>query len=325
MKRRRLGEPLATIPETRDEMMEDPVPIVHEDWKRERLTKKNSREPVDMSSSSGPKRMRMSCLHVSIAKSRAEHMKHLLETGAVKGWNREDAIKTGAKILSGKMVDDALKEKSRYCAREFATFKDPSMFAAASDVDNTCPIDLLAVKRGQGIMCFDAVAAFCHAPETELIFIEAPDEHGAVVGQHVLWQCLKVREGGRKGARAWQDHFIETLLSQDCPGSFKQSLKSPTIFYSSDFEAALDLHVDDGYMTGPAERMMEVFAYLEGVIVLKLSPIIGVGDSFEHVGALRVIDKEGMWVKELDKYETSVLTMMQMKDCHPSTSPKLEK
>ena len=135
-------------------------------------------------------------------------------------------------------------------------------------------------------MCFDAVAALGLAPETELIFNEAPEEHRAVVGQHVLWQSLKVREGRRKGARAWQDHFIETLLSQDCPGSFKQSLKSPTIFYSSDFETALDLHVDDGYMTGPAERMMQVFAYLEGVIVLKLSPIIGVGDSFEHVGAI---------------------------------------
>ena len=107
------------------------------------------------------------------------------------------------------------------------------------------------------------------------------------MGQHVLWQCLKVREGRRKGARAWQDHFIETLLSQDCPGSFKQR------------------------PSGPAERMMLVFAYLEGVIVMKLSPIIGVGHSFEHVGALRVIDKDGMWVKELDKYETSVLTMMQ--------------
>ena len=118
VKRQRLGEPLATIPETSDALMEDPVPIVHEDWKRERLTKKTSREPVEMSiSSSGPKRMRMSCLRVSnvnavqkpsarteesIAKSRAEHIKHLLETGAVKDWNREDAIKTGAKILSAK-------------------------------------------------------------------------------------------------------------------------------------------------------------------------------------------------------------------------------
>ena len=30
-------------------------------------------------------------------------------------------------------------------------------------------------------------------------------------------------------------------------------------------------------------------------------------------------------MKELDKYETSVLTMMQMKHCRPSRSPKLEK
>ena len=49
VKRQRLGAPLATIPETSDEMMEDPVPIVHEEWKRERLTKKTSRELVEMS------------------------------------------------------------------------------------------------------------------------------------------------------------------------------------------------------------------------------------------------------------------------------------
>ena len=159
VKRQRLGEPLATIPE----MMEDPVPLSMRIGKRERLTKNFSREPVEMSSSSsGPKRMKLSCLRVSnvnavqkpstrteesIARSRAEHIKHLLETGAVKDWNREDAIRTGAKILSGKMVDDAHKEKSRYCTREFATFKDPSVFAAASDVDNTSLIDLLAVKE----------------------------------------------------------------------------------------------------------------------------------------------------------------------------------
>ena len=35
-------------------------------------------------------------------------------------------------------------------AGEFATYKDPSVLAAASDVDNTSLIDLLAVKRGHG-------------------------------------------------------------------------------------------------------------------------------------------------------------------------------
>ena len=99
---------------------------------------------------------------------------------------------------------------------------------------------------------------------------------------------------------------------------FKQKLKSPTIFYSSEFEIVLDLHVDDGYVTRLAEKM---FACLETNIVLKLSPIIGVGNSFEHVGALRVTDEEGTWVTELDKHEVSVLSMMQMKYCRRSTSP----
>ena len=91
------------------------------------------------------------------------------------------------------MVDDAHKERSRYWAREFATCKDPTVLAAASDVDNTSLIDLLAVKRSHGIMCFDTVAAFGQALETELIFIEATEEHRAIVGQHVMWQCLTVR------------------------------------------------------------------------------------------------------------------------------------
>ena len=57
--RQRLGEPLATIPETSGEMMDDPVPLVHEEVKRERLTKKTSKEPMEVSrGSGGPKRER---------------------------------------------------------------------------------------------------------------------------------------------------------------------------------------------------------------------------------------------------------------------------
>ena len=41
-KKQRLGDPLATIPETSDEIMDDPVPLVHEEVKRERLTKKTN-------------------------------------------------------------------------------------------------------------------------------------------------------------------------------------------------------------------------------------------------------------------------------------------
>ena len=47
-----------------------------------------------------------------------------------------------------------------------------------------------------------------------------------------------------------------SLLSKECLGNFKRSLKSPTISYSSEFEVALELHLDDGYVTGPAETVL---------------------------------------------------------------------
>ena len=140
---------------------------------------------------------------------------------------------------------------------------NPSVFAAASDIDNASLIDLLAVKRGHSVTCFDAVLPCGQALKTELIFVEVLAVHRATVGQQKLWHCLKVTEGRRKGARAWQDHFLDILLSRECPGTFKQSLKFLAISYSSEFEIALDLHVDDGYVTGPAENMKKVFACLE--------------------------------------------------------------
>ena len=197
------------------------------------------------------------------------------------------------------------------------------MFAAASDVDNTSSIDLLAVKRGHSIMCFGAVAAFSQPPETEPIFIQAPADHRAKIGQLTVWQCLKCeRAHGKEQERG---KITSLTSSKECPGTFKQSLKSPPIFHASESEIALDLHVDDTHVTGPPENMKKVFAYLETKIVLKFSPSISVGSSFEHVGTMRAIDDEGMWVRELDNYELSVLSMMKRKDCRPSTGPKLEK
>ena len=195
----------------------------------------------------GPKRMTTGYLHVSrvnalqkpttrseesIVERREVQIKHLLDTAAVKDWNKRMRSRQERQSCVGDLLMTRTR-RSRGGVREFATYKDPSVFVAAPDVDNTSLIDLLTVKRGCSIMCFDAVAAFCQALETQLIFIEALAEHRAKVGQHLLWQCLKVREGRRKGARAWQDHFVDILLAKGCLGAFKQSLKSPTIFSSS--------------------------------------------------------------------------------------------
>ena len=123
VKRQWLGEPLATIPEevagegASDMMTDDTAPSVHEEAIRERFNRITSKDPEELSSGSGrQKRMRTGRLRVSsvnalqkpstrrdesIVESREVHIKHLLDIDAVKDWNNKDAIKTGAKILSG--------------------------------------------------------------------------------------------------------------------------------------------------------------------------------------------------------------------------------
>ena len=92
----------------------------------------------------------------------------------------------------------------------------------------------------------------------ELVFLWPPPEYIEKAGP-CLCQCLKVREGRRKGARSWQDHFVEKLLSADCPGHFKQSSKSPTIFHSGELDITMDVHVDDGYVAGRGQGLVKVF------------------------------------------------------------------
>ena len=101
-----------------------------------------------------------------------------------------------------RFVDDPTRDRSRYCARESATTKNPEVFAAASDLDNASFVDLFAVKRNFLTFTFDAVAAFSWAVEEELVFLRPPQEYTDRIGQQVLWQCLvEVTTGRNGGAR----------------------------------------------------------------------------------------------------------------------------
>ena len=91
----------------------------------------------------------------SIVKSRLANIAHLLESKAVKDWSIDDAMATGAKMLTGRFVDDHDRERSRYCTREFARAKDTSVFANASDVEPSTFVDSAAVKRDYPTVCFD--------------------------------------------------------------------------------------------------------------------------------------------------------------------------
>ena len=87
--------------------------------------------------------------------------------------------------MSGRFVDHVEKEKPTYCATEFATNKDPTVFAAASDAGNASMVDLFAVKKGYPTSCFGAVAVFSQAEEQELTSLEPPVEYLERVGKRV--------------------------------------------------------------------------------------------------------------------------------------------
>ena len=169
------------------------------------------------------------------------------------------------------------------------------------------------------------MAAFSQADEDELVFLQPPEEYLARIGKKVLWQCLKVREGRRSGAKSWQEHFAACIQANECPGQFKQNPKTPSQYHSISLDVTVDLHVDDGYATGPPENLQNAFTYLSTVLVLKISPLIMPGMSYNHVGTVRLMTEDGIWAKPFEKYIVEALDLMGMTHCKPSTSPKLDK
>ena len=77
----------------------------------------------------------------------------------------------------------------------------------------------------------------------------------------VLWQCLKVRERRRNGARSWQDHVHECIIDSARPGRFKRSAKTASLYLSRELDVTIEIHVDDGYATGEAQNLEKAFAY----------------------------------------------------------------
>ncbi len=69
------------------------------------------------------------------------------------------------------------------------------------------------------------------------------------------------------------------------------------MYYSKDFDVLMDLHVDDGYLAGPKDKLTTLFAYTTEKIVIKVSPFVEAGQGFDHVGATRLRVGGGMWIK----------------------------
>ena len=283
------------------------------------------------SGNGGPKRMKhrvdVSTLSLQCRKTRLE-MKRALQRVALNASNicwKLTLWKIGTVKMrsrqernsSKNMVEDEHKEIQILSERVCHVHGSINV-RNCSDVQNTSLIDLLAVKKGHGIMCFDAVAVFGQAPETELIFIEASDEHRTIVGQHVLWQSLK-----RRKCTLAKLHHWHTVVAR-FPKIFRTKSEVPDNFP----RAILSLLWACMLTTGTWQDLRRRWCKCLHIFKCDRS------ETFTHHWSRRLVWVCGSYEihrhrknvgKRSGQIETSVLAMMQMKYCRSWTSPQSEK
>ena len=79
-------------------------------------------------------------------------------------------------MFNARWVDEKQKEKSRYVVKDFASTRDPTMFAAASDTAVGRVVDFKAVIEKYSMFTFDVTSAYTHAREDELVFLGGRSE-----------------------------------------------------------------------------------------------------------------------------------------------------
>ena len=262
----------------------------------------------------------------SIHASRMIEINKWRERGVVERWSRQAAMATGGQFFNARWVDEQHKEKSRYVVKDFASTRDPTMFAAASDTAVGRVVELKAVIQNYSMFKFDVTSAYTHAWEDELVFLEPPpeeiEEHGDCV-----WRSIRVIYGRRKGARSWQEHFGPILRSEEARQrgfTVEAHPKCPALYYVREADGVIDHHVDDGHGCGKEMVIAELLSFLSEKIEMKVVQGINCG-SYEYLKTVKVRDGKKLTSIPNKKHLQSALKKLEMSDCKGSVSPKLDK
>eukprot|EP00468_Gymnochlora_sp_CCMP2014_P001539 CAMPEP_0167741336 /NCGR_PEP_ID=MMETSP0110_2-20121227/800_1 /TAXON_ID=629695 /ORGANISM="Gymnochlora sp., Strain CCMP2014" /LENGTH=1163 /DNA_ID=CAMNT_0007625377 /DNA_START=343 /DNA_END=3833 /DNA_ORIENTATION=+ len=146
-----------------------------------------------------------------------------------------------------------VKRKFRLCAKGFLQIKGVdfySSYAPVIDADVLRMCWSIAAELGLSMEQFDFTAAFLHAPNDVLMYLELPPGYSPTLkaspGYRILLRLWKAIYGMKQAAR-----LFYKLLSKDLVKlGFKKSKSSPCLYskyYGSDKNIALlVVHVDDG-------------------------------------------------------------------------------
>ena len=129
-----------------------------------------------------------------VEKNRRDEIAALVEFGAFEALDALD-MEPGTKLLPTRFVDT--EEKSRFVAKEIATYATDAFYAPSSTSPTARMIDLAACKLRLLRLVMDVRRAFLILPETEVVYCRPPWEwvseaaDGALRARQV-WQLRKV-------------------------------------------------------------------------------------------------------------------------------------
>ena len=243
---------------------------------------------------------------------------------------REALRVTGKKPLKGRWVDTNKGDRenpqirSRWCAKEVATYKTDAFFASTPPLEAMRLIMSEAAttrsgRRGEELklMLLDAKKAHLHAPAVRPVYVELPPERATPGKCCRLRRCLY---GTRDAPQQWERFAARSLEAL----GFTRGRACATCFYHRDRQLRCLVHGDDFLFSGSDANLDWVKTKLAKDILFKDGGRLGGGANDQK--EIRCLNRVLRWTPagfelEADPRHAEILSSMLGEGATPVKTP----
>ena len=216
--------------------------------------------------------------------------------------------------------------RARFVAREFkwCEWRD-DLFAPSAGHSTHRLIDYVALREGHVTFTADASNAYFHVPETEVVYVDPPEEYVQQLRDEgkpvdIKRRLRKQLYGRRKAAQLWMQHMAGVLVEL----GFNQCEAAPQFFYAPVRNIALELHMDDIHGCGSKPDVEQFLTELATKIRLKHDIMEADGREYQHLKRTRVRHTTHTEIRPNPKYVEKVREQLGMTTCNPAPTPSVE-
>ena len=256
-----------------------------------------------------------------------KELTRLVEMNVMRKATQEELQGGEFEHLTTKIVRDWRKRptwirRSRLVAREYK-FLNPGMDGIFAPASNSCTGRVLILAgriMKKRITTFDVKDAYLRVPQEKPMIVDLRKLTGDPDAFYVL---LKMIPGQRAGAAGWYG-FADAILREY---GLKPFAKQPTIYQMcKEVEGqkqwmALDLHADDGVLTGDEALVEGFLRHLGDKVEYSRAGPFGVGDEFKHLKKSYEVCEDGLVVRADERHIKALKALILHSSWRTRTTP----